>query len=184
MLRLIAAACVVLAGGLLAGCSTSPARQPAGVELPTLRLPPAALGRELALQQRLSFEHGGRRDSIDALVEVDAASLQLVMHSQGQVALRLAWDGQTLDQQRADWLPTALSGERVLDDLQLVYWPAASIEAVLPADWGLREDDGRRELLHHGRSVVTVTFTGTAHARLQHHRQGYVLDIHSVPVTP
>lgn len=179
MFRLIAAALL-----FLAGCASAPVRAPGDGAMPALRLAPAALGRELALQQRLTFQHGERSDSVDALVEVDAASLRLVMHAQGQVALRLSWDGQTLQQQRADWLPAALSGERVLDDLQLVYWPAQAINAVLPTGWHLGEHEGRRELLHRGEVVATVSFADAAHARLQQHRQAYVLDIHSVPVTP
>jgi hypothetical protein len=169
---------------LLAGCATAPAQAPDDRAMPALRLAPAALGRELALQQRLSFEHGDRRDSVDALVEVDATSLRLVMHAQGQVALRLTWDGATLDQQRADWLPPALSAERVLDDLQLVYWPPQAINASLPAGWQLREHAGRRELMHRDEVVVTVNYPDPSRARLQQHRQDYLLDIQSAPVTP
>lgn len=169
---------------LLAGCATAPARSPADGAMPALRLAPAALGHELALQQRLGFEHGDRRDSLDALVEVDASSLRLVMHAQGQVALRLEWDGTTLRQQRADWLPATLSAERVLDDLQLVFWPADAINHALPAGWRLREGAGIRELMHRGEVVATVTFPDPTRARLQQHRQGYRLDIQSVPVTP
>ena len=179
MQRLIAVALL-----LLAGCATTPARAPEDGAMPALRLAPAALGRELALQQRLSFEHGERRDSVDALVEVDASSLRLVMHAQGQVALRLTWDGTVLDQQRADWLPAALSAERVLDDLQLVYWPAAAINAALPAGWHLREHAGQRELMHHDEVVATVSFPDPTRARLRQHRQDYLLDIQSAPVTP
>lgn len=169
---------------LLAGCATAPPQAPEDGAMPALRLAPAALGRELALQQRLSFEHGDRRDSVDALVEVDASSQRLLMHAQGQVALRLTWDGTTLDQQRADWLPAALSAERVLSDLQLVYWPAAAINAALPAGWRLRELAGKRELTHHDEVLVTVRFPEPGRARLQQHRQGYLLDIQSAPVTP
>lgn len=182
MLRLIAAATI-----LLAGCATPPSRPgevgEAGA-MPSLRLAPAALGRELALQQRLEFRHGERRDSIEALVEVDAAQVRLLIHAQGQVALRLQWDGSVLQQTRADWLPAALSGERVLDDLQLVFWPAPAIMAALPQGWQLREFEGGRELRQGGAPVASVAFLGPGHARLQQHRQAYTLDIHSVLVAP
>lgn len=177
---------LLLATTLLAACAGAPARPPSGPaktdKTPSLRLTPAALGREMALQQRLDFLHGESRESIEAMVEVDSGSVRVVMHAQGQVALRLDWDGHTLDQTRAEWLPPVLDGERVLDDLQLVYWPAAAIRERLPAGWHLVDTPGSRRLLQDGEIVATVVYVATHHARLR--RQTYALDIHSVPVTP
>ena len=183
MFRLIA---LLLATTLLAACAGEPGRPPSG-PAPTdrtvaLRLTPASLGREMALQQRLDFVHGERRESIEAMVEVDAGSVRVVMHAQGQVALRLHWDGHTLDQTRAEWLPPVLDGERVLDDLQLVYWPAEAIRERLPAGWHLVDTAGSRRLLQDGEIVATVVNIAANHARLR--RQTYLLDIHSVPMTP
>ena len=98
---------------------------------PPLALSPAALGGTLALEQRLVFEHGQRSDTVDALVEADAHVVRIVLHRQGQVLLRLAWDGKELQQERAEQLPDTLSAQRVLADLQLVYWPAEAINQAL-----------------------------------------------------
>ena len=183
MFRLIALLSVAT---LLAACAGAPASPSPGSATSdavlSLRLTPAALGREMALQQRLDFFHGERRESIEAMVEVDAGSVRVVMHAQGQVALRLDWDGHTLNQTRADWLPPVLDAERVLDDLQLVYWPAAAIKERLPAGWHLVDTPGSRRLLQDGGIVATVVYVASNHARLR--RQTYALDIHSVPVTP
>src|SRR5690606_178673 len=88
--RLIVPAVVAL---LLAGCMTPRARvaerQALAASMPVLRLPPSALPGALALQQRLAFRHGERRQTVDALVENDAAGTRLLIHAQGQVALRL-----------------------------------------------------------------------------------------------
>lgn len=184
MFRLIT---MLLAAVLLAGCATPhkdpPCCGPAAEDVsPSLRLTPASLGREMALQQRLEFFHGDRRESIEAMVEVDAGSVRVAMHAQGQVALRLDWDGHTLDQSRAEWLPPVLTAERVLDDLQLVYWPAVAIKERLPAGWHLVDTPGSRRLLQDGEIMATVIYVTSSHARLR--RQTYVLDIHSVPVAP
>lgn len=185
MFRMIPMLLVAL---LLASCASAPERASSKAELsggmPTLRLAPSALGRELALQQRLDFFHGERRESIEAMVEVDVRSVRVVMHAQGQVALRLDWDGQTLQQTRAEWLPQALTAERVLDDLQLVYWPMAAIKERLPDGWLIAESPGSRRLMQGGELVVTVVYPAPDHARLRQRRQGYVLDIHSVPAAP
>lgn len=175
----------LLLATLLTACAGAPARAPSGpaeTDAPPLRLTPASLGREMALQQRLDFFHGERRESIEAMVEVDAGSVRVVMHAQGQVALRLHWDGLTLEQTRADWLPPVLTGQHVLDDLQLVFWPAVAIRERLPAGWHLVDTPGSRRLLRDGDIVATVVYPSPDHARLR--RGTYALDIHSVPVQP
>lgn len=182
--RLIA----LLVASLLVACAGAPTQAPASASeadgMPPLRLAPSELGREMALQQRLDFFQGEHRESMEMTVEVDARTVRVLMLAQGQVALRLDWDGQTLEQTRAEWLPPVLSGERVLDDLQLVYWPAAAINDRLPAGWHLVDSPSNRRLLQDGEIVVTVVYPSAGHARLRQRRQDYVLDLHSLPATP
>ena len=94
---------LLLSAMLLVGCASPQARvaarQAAAASTPMLRLPPSALPGTLALQQRLAFRHGDRSETVDALVENDASNTRLVIHAQGQVALRLDWDGKQLTQQ-------------------------------------------------------------------------------------
>lgn len=171
------------AAAALAACSTQPVRAPA-TGMPSLQLAPSALGGTLALQQRLVFAHGQHSDTVDALLEADADGVRVVLHQQGQVMLRLAWDGETLQQDRAPGLPEALSAQRVLADLQLVHWPAPAIRAALPTGWQLQDIPQGRRLLHLGETVATVRWSGDHVARLENHTEGYRLDISSVPVEP
>ena len=175
MFRLIA---TLFAAVLLTGCAANPSRTAFG-ELPTLRLSPASLGHSLELQQRLQVVVHDKTQSLDALLEVDGQELRLGVQALGQSALTLHWDGKTLQQQRADWLPPSLSGERVLFDLQLVYWPADTIRAALPNDWSLQESAGQRHLLHAGAEIVSVSYPAINHAVLNQLRDGYQLDITS-----
>ena len=168
---------------MLAACSTQPTRAPMH-GMPSLKLAPSSLCGTLALQQRLVFTHGERSDTVDALLEADADSVRVVLHQQGQVMLRLAWDGQALQQVRAPQLPEALSAQRVLDDLQLVHWPAPAIRAALPAGWQLLDAGAGRRLLDGRETVASVRWSGEHAASLDNHREGYRLDIHSVPVQP
>lgn len=176
MLRLIA---LLLSAGLIA-CAP-PSRPVAPEELPRLRLAPSALPGGMAAQQRLDFEHRGERRVVDALVEVDAQAVRVVIHAQGLVALRMNWDGSTLTQTRADGLPPQLSAERVLTDLQLVYWPVDSVAAALPAPWTFSRD---RVLARGDEVVARVEHVSETRRILHQRRQGYVLRIESVPVTP
>ena len=170
----------------LAGCATPQAsvaaRQAVLASMPVLRLSPSSLPATLAMQQRLAFRHGKRHDTVDALVESDGAHTRLVIHAQGQVALRLDWDGKELKQQRAPFLPAALDGERVLSDLQLVFWPVDAIASTLPPGWTLREEQQRRVLRQGETIVATVDYPQPLQARLEQHVLGYTLDIASSPI--
>ena len=91
MHRLIA---LLLSSLLLAACATRPVAP--AVELPALRLAPAALGHELVVQQRLVFRFGTQVRELDALLEVDAAGVRLAVQAMGRTGVRLQWDGQNL----------------------------------------------------------------------------------------
>lgn len=170
----------------LAACATPPRASgtPSAqwARAPLLRLPPAALGRTLALQQQLTITHGAEVHRMDALLEADATALNLVVQAVGRSALRLSWDGTRLEQTRADWLPPQLAGERVLSDLQLAYWPADAIAAALPAGWTL-EADATHRVLREGDAVVTeVRYPGAQRIEIEQRRDGFRLDIESVPL--
>ncbi|KFN42944.1 DUF3261 domain-containing protein [Arenimonas oryziterrae] len=182
MRRLIAALFLAALASACATAPVAPARAP-GDAAPLLHLSPAALGRELALQQHLEFRFGKQEQALDALLEADAQDVRLAIQAMGQSALRLHWDGERLEQTRADWVPSALQAERVLSDLQLAYWPVAEIRAALPAGWTLRETEGVRQLLQDTTVVTEVRMTAPDRIEITQHRDGYRLVIVSVPLS-
>lgn len=181
--RLTRVAMLSLAGLLLVACVGT--RLPAPrIALPTLQLAPDALGRELALQQRLDIRYGEHLQSLDALLEADASAVNLAVQAMGRTGVRLHWDGTTLRQQRADWLPPAVRGERVLDDLQFSLWPAEAIRAALPPSWTLVDAGEMRRLVHDGHDwLVLERLDGERHLRLRNLAEGYALEITSVPLS-
>jgi hypothetical protein len=161
---------------LLAACATAP-----GATL-LLRLAPSALERSLALQQQLTVQVGERTDRIDVLLEVDASTVRLALVSLGQTGARLEWDGRELTQTQAAWWPKAVSGERVLSDLQLVLWPAAAVRAALPAGWTLEANAGERLLRQGAETVVSIRYPSASLTELVHWRDGYRIRIDSRPL--
>ena len=176
-------ACALVAG---TGCATAPRATPTAAAAPALalRLAPSTLGRALALQQQLTVTRGDEVHTLDALLEADATELRLVVQAANRPALRLRWDGATLEQTRASWLPPALSGERVLTDLQLAYWPVDAVAAALPAGWTLDEPAGQRVLREGGAVVATVAYPSSQRIEIAHVRDGFRLAIDSVPLEP
>ena len=175
MLRLIALALLMLT---LAACATRPVSTPPA-PTPVVRLSPASLGAPMARQQQLEFRFGRQRQVVDALLEVDASEVRLALLAMGQSALRLRWDGAELHETRAVWLPAALQSERVLSDLQLVYWPVADIQRALPDGWMMRESTGSRQLLQGDEVVVDILFPSSNRIELTQRRDGYQLIIAS-----
>lgn len=170
----------VLAGSL-AACAHAPAPAPrAAIVLPELKLAPAALGRELAVQQQLHFSFGTQQRDLDALLEVDAREVRLAVQALGQSGVRLSWDGHRLQQQRAPWLPATVRGERVLGDLQFTLWPADAIRAALPAPWALQDDGATRSLVRDGTVWLQVQRDGDGVYLLDNRAEGYRLRIESV----
>jgi hypothetical protein len=91
--------------------------------------------------------------------------------------VRLSWDGQTLQQQRAPWLPPQVQGERVLSDLQFTLWPIEAIRAALPAPWALDAVGSERRLLREGVVWLVVVDEGAGRYRLDNRAEGYTLRI-------
>ena len=162
--------------GALAGCASAPA--PAR-EAPQLRLAPALLGHALNLQQHLTLQAPGHDQQLDVLLEADARHVQMGVVAMGQVAARLEWDGVTLTESQAPWWPQAVSGARILSDLQLTLWPVAAIQAALPAGWRLAEAGDVRTLTQDGDVVTVITRTGPQVVELDQRREHFKLKIES-----
>jgi hypothetical protein len=174
-----------LALGALAACASAPERAPAAAHAaPQLRLAPALLGHALNLQQHLSLQAPGHEQQLDVLLEADDHHVQLGVLAMGQLAARLDWDGTTLTQERAPWLPQAVSGARILSDLQLTLWPVAAIQAALPAGWRLVEEGGVRTLSEGDAVVTVITRRSPQVVELEQRREHFRLRVESRELGP
>lgn len=166
----------------------------AGPEAPAvlLRLPPAALDRELMLSQHMEIRTAAGARAFDVALEVDAEAVRLAVMQWGQVMARMSWDGRELTQSTVPGWPRQVSAEGVLSDLQLVWWPADAVRAALPPGWTL-DDNAQGRILREGtQAVTTVRRLDQARVELTQHRQGYTVlvssqdaaQVHTEPTTP
>jgi hypothetical protein len=172
----------LFAAVVVAGCAAGGAVVPpvgSSHEIPQLRLPPALLGYPLALQQHLTLQAPGHEQQLDVLLEADQTHVRMGVLAMGQVAARLDWDGVTLTEDRAPWWPQAVSGSRILSDLQLTLWPVAAIQAVLPAGWQLAEQGATRTLSENGTAVTVVTRSAAQVVEIDQRREHFHLKIES-----
>jgi hypothetical protein len=156
--------CVVGLASLLGGCVVI--RPPTAPPALWLRLSPASLGHELTLQQRMSVSAHGQTQLLEVALEVDADAVRMVLMSFGQTVARLDWDGRELKETRARGWPDAVTGERVLSDLQLVHWPLEAIRAALPAGWSVHSDHQVRTLRYYGAPMVRVRYLAPGSSEL------------------
>jgi hypothetical protein len=153
-----------------------------------LKLPPAALGSSISLQQHLTVERGEHTDELEAALEVDQQRLDLVGLALGQRVLTLHYDGERLQSWRHSMLPAQLRDEDVLEDLQLTLWPVDAVRSALPAGWRIEENGLRRTLLRDDMPVMVIDYSGQPRwigkIQLSNLRYHYRLTIQSVSTGP
>jgi hypothetical protein len=163
---------------LLAACAGP---QPAAQQELSLRLSPASLGRELALQQHMTVSAHGRAQQMDVAIEVDADAVRMAVMDFGQTVARLEWDGRTLNESRARGWPDSVTGARVLSDLQLVHWPLEAIRGALPAGWSVDLEGGARIVRYRDAPMVRVRYPAAGMAELDNLTSGYQLRLEAWP---
>jgi hypothetical protein len=96
----------------------------------------------------------------------------------------MKYDGQATSVDNNVPIPPQLTAERLLADLQLVYWPANTLEKPLAAaGWQLSEVAGTRRLRRDSRLVAEVHYAAadawSGRAWLVNLEHGYTLSIES-----
>ena len=181
MRRPLLATAVGAAALLLSACaSVTPARE----EAFSLRLPPASLGHDLMLQQRVTVTAMGRSQQMDVAVEADAEAVRFAVLDLGQTVARLEWDGHDLKETRPAGWPAVVTGQRVLGDLQMVYWPADAIRGALPQGWTLQADEQGRTVRSLKEIVLRVRYPSPGTAELENVQGGYQLRMDAWPAKP
>ncbi|QCP14668.1 DUF3261 domain-containing protein [Pseudoduganella umbonata] len=127
----------------LAGCASAP---PAPARL-GLKLPPAALGQSISVQQHLKVERGGRIDDMDVALQVEPEAIDMVGLAFGQRVLTVRYDGKEVKEWRHAMLPRQVRAEDVLEDMQLTLWPVEAVAKALPPGWRIAEEGRGKGLL-------------------------------------
>lgn len=178
-MRLLARA-VVLNGFLLFlaiglwGCATSTPRG----DLPITRLSPSSLGFELSGVQTMSVTVGGQTRSFDVALEVDGDSVRMAIMQLGQTVAKLTWNGKSLDEKIASGWSRVVSAQRVLSDLQFVWWPEEQVRNSLPEGWRLTQLSNERCLWFEGYLVTSATIVAPGQIELKQYSIGYTVQIY------
>ena len=182
-LRRVRAAAAMTMALLLGACATTP---PPQARL-GLKLPPAALGQSISVQQHLKVERNGRTDDLDVALQVEPEAIDVVGLAFGQRVLTLHYDGKELTSWRHILLPSQVRAEDVLEDMQLTLWPADAITAALPAGWRVAEQGLKRTVYLADEPIMEIVYSGTPRwsgtVVLENLRYHYKLTIQFAPET-
>lgn len=151
-------------------------------------LAPATLGDARTANQVLRVAHGEREMTLNCVVAVDAKQLTIVgMTALGLRAFTIRYDGVRVSAEAQPGVPQSMPPERLLNDVQLAYWPLAALQKALAnSPWDVSEAaPGTRRLKRDGRIVAEVHYASGAERAWQSRvwlvnlEFGYTLNIES-----
>lgn len=127
-------------------------------ELPVIR---NALGMEnVRVVQAVSVKNPGNTEEFRfvAVVEISNGKFQLAgLTSLGQRIFTVTADGESLEIEKAAWLPDHIQIEKLLLMLQFVYWPENALSNAYREKWHIDlKDDVKR--LYRGKVLVIEAF--------------------------
>ncbi len=117
---------------------------------------PASLGSDRLVNQVVRGAFGAREFTINCVVAVQDGVLTLVgLNSLGLRLFTVRYDGEAVSSETAPAMSAPLLPERLLADLQLLYWPLASLAKPLAAaGWQLTEPVAGVRRLRHGEQLI------------------------------
>jgi len=109
--------------------------------------------------QELTAVWSGRQETLLCVLELDQQHIAMAGLSRDGISLfNLSYDGKALVLDKSPLLPAAFAPEYIIKDLQLVYWPSAELQKILPKPWRLQVDKQHRRLYYANELRVDVDY--------------------------
>lgn len=152
--KILSASLLVLG---LSGCALLPEKEAASS---AAIMPMAApLGPARRIEQQLTAHWAGKDKSMLVVLELDAAHIAMAgLSNDGLSLFNLTYDGHKVVSDKSPLLPESVEPQLIIADLQLVYWPVAALQKILPADWRLDANTKQRTLFNGLKKQTEVTF--------------------------
>jgi hypothetical protein len=145
----------------LGACAVAPPPKPATALRPLL--PPATLGGERTVNQVVRGAFGAREITFNCVVTVKDGTMTLVgLDSLGVRLFTIRYDGTAVRSETAPALQGPFVAERLIADLQLVFWPLASlVQPMRESGWQVSEPaPGIRRLRHGDQLIAEAHYNG------------------------
>jgi hypothetical protein len=143
----------------------------------TLQLPPPEVFvQDIESTQRIVLSWQGKKYALEGQLKIAPQQLLLVLLDPlGRRMLTIHWDGKTIQEERADWLPSEVHSNTILAQIMLVHAPLPTLVQNVRGGT-LTENNKLRILSTAGHALITVQYqkdpwSGTIH--LRHHALNY-----------
>jgi hypothetical protein len=154
---------ILLVALALGACATAPTK-PAATPRPLVA--PAALGSDRVVNQVVRAAYGTRELTFNCVVTVKDGSMTLVgLSALGLRLFTIRYDGKRVESETEPAMQGPFMPERLLADLQLVFWPLASLEAPMrEGGWRISEPAPGTRRLRHGDHLIAEAHYSSADA--------------------
>jgi hypothetical protein len=145
----------------LSGCALLPREESAEQVAVKLELMPMAqpLGPARRIVQQITAVWADRQEALLAVLELDEKHIAMAgLSNEGLSLFNLTYDGHTVVSDKSPLLPDSVAPEFIISDLQLVYWPIAELQKILPAEWRLETGQNKRILIVRNKKQVEVNY--------------------------
>jgi hypothetical protein len=144
----------------LAACAVAPKPMPEGSLRPLL--PPATLGGERTVNQVVRGAFGAREITFNCVVTVKDGTMTLVgLDSLGVRLFTIHYDGNAVQSETTPALKGPFMPERLIADMQLVFWPLASlVQPMRESGWQVSETAPGIRRLRHGDQLIAEAHYG------------------------
>ncbi|WP_262963934.1 DUF3261 domain-containing protein [Methylobacter psychrophilus] len=138
------------------------------------------------VMQQITASWPGRQETLICVLELDSKHVAIAgLSNEGLSLFNLNYDGKSLTLNKSPLLPDSFSPELIIKDLQLVYWPQAELQKILPRYWRLEADSQHRRLYYHNELRVDVDYLQphslwAKEVKVTNHHYNYYLHIKTV----
>lgn len=126
-------------------------------ELPLLK--PESLGQSVQINQLLTTRVQGQPRKLLLALAINDQQLYLTgLSSLGQKLFAIQYDGLQLQQDQSQWLDMELPGRDIVAQLQLAYWPLATLRKAYGPAWEIEQRPCLRKLSRGGRDIISIHY--------------------------
>jgi Protein of unknown function (DUF3261) len=117
------------------------------------------LGPARRVVQQITAFWPSWEETLLCVLELDKQHIAIAGLSKEGISLfNLSYDGKALTLDKSPLLPVTFSPEFIIKDLQLVYWPQAELQKILPRQWRLEANNHHRRLYYNNELRVDVDY--------------------------
>lgn len=150
--------------GMLCGCATTSSMPMSALQAMPV-LPPSSLGQIRSERQIVHAAYADQTATMQCVLEIAPQRLQLIaVNAMGLRLFSVRVEGEQVTVERAPGVPEQIDPARILADVQLAYWPLATLQrAYADSGWNVSEPFAHtRRLTRDGRLISEVHYAANA----------------------